>query len=808
MRLIRCHIENFGRLHDLTMEFNPDFQLIAEPNGWGKSTLAAFIRVMFFGFEGENKRKGTENGRKRYEPWQGGAYGGQITFETGGKTYTAVRIFGDKKANDSFELRDAQTNLKSDDFSENLGEEIFQINGESFARTVFIGQNDCATATTDSINAKISNLTDNMNDLDCYEKAAAALQDAQNKLTPRRKTGLLSQMNDEITGMQTEVRQNASLEEAIRDCTQRESEARAALQENRRQQDELFALSGQVSRAQDAKAKWEEYTRLCVACTLTEEACRSAEEYFPGEVPSEEELRSCMAVCDEMERAAEGMRIYALTEEEQKEFKELTAETTEGSDASSDSEEDAAEERESASRDPETCDAREDDVQAKDTQEENDLPKDDAQAPDAPRRKRSLTPASVLLLIGTILAVAGLVIYFAFLPYLQWLIVATAGVALILVGRMMRLSASRKKAAEANVHEQMERAMARERAMQEEALARETAAREEAQAREQAAREEAAAREQAIRLDILVEKLQNHRSARMQYEEKRAEVEEQIRRMGRSPEDPLGDQIQEIWRKRIDAQTARRDAQTALQNKKDFEDSTDMSFLLNTDPSQSDTSGRDQTGEKKQLPSMEELHDLQARLEEQAEQIRGQADAYASRLADLREKYDDWTLTGERLAAALEERDRVQEQFDQTRLALESLTTAKEAMTAKYMEPLMKSFSEYYGILTGEDAGADGADDSARIDAAQYRLDANTNLTVEEYGMQRETAYLSRGYQDMVGLCLRLALVDAMYPDEKPFLLLDDPFVNLDEENRAGGQRLMEAVTKRCQVIYFTCRGV
>ncbi|MCC8152431.1 MAG: AAA family ATPase, partial [Lachnospiraceae bacterium] len=121
MRLIRCHIENFGKLHDVTLEFEQGCHVIREQNGWGKSTLAAFIRVMFFGFEGENKRKNIKNERKRFLPWQGGGYGGSLTFETGGSVYTVTRSFADKRITDSFALRDAQTNLISTDFSEKLG---------------------------------------------------------------------------------------------------------------------------------------------------------------------------------------------------------------------------------------------------------------------------------------------------------------------------------------------------------------------------------------------------------------------------------------------------------------------------------------------------------------------------------------------------------------------------------------------------------------------------------------------------------------------------------------------------------------
>ena len=50
MKLIKCHIENFGKLSDFTYDFTDGCNTVCEENGWGKSTLAAFLRVMLFGF--------------------------------------------------------------------------------------------------------------------------------------------------------------------------------------------------------------------------------------------------------------------------------------------------------------------------------------------------------------------------------------------------------------------------------------------------------------------------------------------------------------------------------------------------------------------------------------------------------------------------------------------------------------------------------------------------------------------------------------------------------------------------------------
>ena len=51
MRLIACHIDNFGKLSNMNINFNDGINIINQPNGWGKSTLAAFLKAMLYGFD-------------------------------------------------------------------------------------------------------------------------------------------------------------------------------------------------------------------------------------------------------------------------------------------------------------------------------------------------------------------------------------------------------------------------------------------------------------------------------------------------------------------------------------------------------------------------------------------------------------------------------------------------------------------------------------------------------------------------------------------------------------------------------------
>ena len=74
MKLISCHIENFGCLSDYDIQFQNGITEIEEENGWGKSTLATFIRVMLYGFDNETRRSVTERERNQKSPWQKGTW--------------------------------------------------------------------------------------------------------------------------------------------------------------------------------------------------------------------------------------------------------------------------------------------------------------------------------------------------------------------------------------------------------------------------------------------------------------------------------------------------------------------------------------------------------------------------------------------------------------------------------------------------------------------------------------------------------------------------------------------------------------
>lgn len=208
MQILRLHIENFGRLHDFDMEFQEGLQVLCQENGWGKSTLAAFIKAMFYGLPQTARRSLKENERKRYRPWQGGAFGGSMEFRVERDTYRVERFFGAKDREDTFALYDCLTGLKSGAYSSGLGEELFHVDRGAYERSCFFMQQDLELSASGSLNARLSRVEEDAGDMRNYEKAVASLEE---KMKYYRKTG----NRGEIARLQEE---KGAVREEFRTC--------------------------------------------------------------------------------------------------------------------------------------------------------------------------------------------------------------------------------------------------------------------------------------------------------------------------------------------------------------------------------------------------------------------------------------------------------------------------------------------------------------------------------------------------------------------------------------------------------------
>ena len=183
MKLVSLHIDNFGKFNNFDLDFNDGLNQFVKDNGWGKSTLTAFIKVMFYGFDNSAKRDFYENEKKRYKPWNGGVYGGNITFMADNKCYTIYRTFENKDKDDTFRLIDYRTRLKSDDYSSNAGYELFKIDSDTFQNTLCIYENNCTTESTGDIEALLGDEHSDTDDVNNFNKVIKNMDERQSLMS-------------------------------------------------------------------------------------------------------------------------------------------------------------------------------------------------------------------------------------------------------------------------------------------------------------------------------------------------------------------------------------------------------------------------------------------------------------------------------------------------------------------------------------------------------------------------------------------------------------------------------------------------
>ena len=293
MRLLRCHIENFGVLSGFDYEFESGLTVICRENGFGKSTLAAFLKAMFYGLPRTGARTAANNERKRYEPWQGGKYGGFLEFSHGDTSYRVTRYFGKTAAKDSFEIYDLTNRTKETAFSEKLGEELFGLDAESFARSTFVPQLAARELeATSSMRAKLTNLVDDTNDMNNFDTAMAALRAYRSERKAYRgSNGEIDRLAEEIRALEEE-RFRAEGKRPELESVLREIDAQNAQQAEKTA--ELALVRADIQKAagqRERQLKKERLYELRAQVKQQDETMQALREKYPDGLPAAEEIR-------------------------------------------------------------------------------------------------------------------------------------------------------------------------------------------------------------------------------------------------------------------------------------------------------------------------------------------------------------------------------------------------------------------------------------------------------------------------------------------------------------------------------------
>lgn len=218
MKLLRCHIDNFGVFHDYDMEFSDGLNVIMQENGWGKSTLTAFLKAMLYGFDSRRTRDITENERRRYIPWQGGKFSGTLDFEANGKQYRIQRSFGEVPRNDRCRVTELATGLPCPQTGNSVGEWLFHLDSEAFKRSVYIADTvfDAAKGRS-GLHTRLNAVVSEANDIGKYDAAIAMLEQRRKFYEKTGNRGEIAEISNKIVAYQQEKR---SFESMIHEISQ------------------------------------------------------------------------------------------------------------------------------------------------------------------------------------------------------------------------------------------------------------------------------------------------------------------------------------------------------------------------------------------------------------------------------------------------------------------------------------------------------------------------------------------------------------------------------------------------------------
>lgn len=213
MKINKIYISAFGGLKDFTLELHDGLNVIYGDNEAGKSTVAAFIKAMFYG-TGRNSKNLSESIRLKYTPWDNSTMAGRIFFEHKGKNYCLEREFRKSDSTDRILLVDLDSS-KEISTGENIGQQFFGVSASAFERSLFIGNGDFIKdeAASSEINGKLSNIAVTGSEDVSYKQITDKIFATRAKLISRN--GKSGSYNEDLQSLET---LNSRLEKADLDA--------------------------------------------------------------------------------------------------------------------------------------------------------------------------------------------------------------------------------------------------------------------------------------------------------------------------------------------------------------------------------------------------------------------------------------------------------------------------------------------------------------------------------------------------------------------------------------------------------------
>lgn len=686
MLLLECHIDNFGRLSDERIVFSEGLNTVYRENGWGKSTLLAFIKAMLFGLDDTRRQSLDENERKKYLPWQGGGFGGSLSFADGKKKYRIERSFSQKPSEDTFTLYDLSTGLVSADYSSAVGEELFGIDADGFERTVFLSErslsekNDKKSIST--ISAKLSNLVGVSGDVSELDDAFKLLDERRKFYYKKGGGGEIGRLDGEISQLNLHLSELMRLKESVAETELQIKDAERRLASLKAERGTIVALrekAGMLSQYSIMKEQLNEReSRLCEFNLIF------------GDYPtSEAEIEIIL------QKRAEAERLSATVG----------------------------------------------DADSKVLPDESEI---DEHIAALDRARGASRGKSRLLLLAAILALAlgGALAALVSIPLIG------VGIVLSLPFFLLSIRAARSFRAALRVKES-----AREFIF---SYMGESTPDGSLTSRLFALKESA----KACRGELERNRKDAERRAALLLE-----VEAFLSRYPKIRGDEALAQLLRFAREREYLVADIERMRASLQS---FKTSNAIDDTARVTPiGSAEGVEREISETERRIALLKKQYEYDCSLLETEDELR----AKLCELEDTRELY--------------------RENLNAIQKTVKFLEKARDNLNSRYLGGTQASFEKYVNMISGE-----GGD---------YSIDTSFRVSKNERGSAKLSEAYSRGTRELYALAIRLALIDSLYENESPFIMLDDPFASFDDRKVEAALSILKKIAVRKQIIYMTC---
>lgn len=766
MILTKCHIENFGKFTDYDCEFTEGFNVINQPNGWGKTTLSIFIKAMFFGLKSTRVTSLEENDRKLYQPAGNGKYGGYVEFLKDGVKYRLERYFGQNERLDTCKLIDLSTGNSYEESDKKWGERLFTVNSDAFLRTLFLSQKDIDLSDNQSIADKIGNVYQEVG-ADDIDLALKNLDEKATFLKHKRGKG----------GLIDEKKERALLiDRAIKECEEAVLGVKAIEQsivENEKQveafEKEINAVSNLSKKVREVSAIKERRKDYEIKCADREKTTKELDDLLYVVKDADATIND---VSSYTVKIAE---VNSLISERERVLVEINAKKQAKTEILA-----------NYKLEPKESDYREFSA-LKNEYNALGIAQEVESLPTATAQKKNVLPL-VGLIIAIILIATGVVL--AFSSLILGVVIALIGFVGAVVFLVLFISDMLKRNTEKIA------LMTKNGAQDERVIeSQKTAIYSKMLLIKGRLGVEELSDETFLNtisndledLSKLNAGLEHSKSVIESLERKIVTETEKVNQFISVFNLPIEYNNKTNSEKLAFLTTIMRDINT-LEDKKTRLDKEillifERGIELSPELEQYDANVLDK--KEKELNNslkekVEELHKLKT----------SRANCYL-----MQEKLSEY----EQEKVSVE--DDIMNLERQLKIVLktrELLSGARIDLTTKFLKPITDGVAYYLKQFTGEDCN--------------IRVDSNYMVQYELNGEYKSIDYCSRGWKNLYSLALRFAFIDAVYKKDEdrkinPFIILDDPFVNYDVEHIQNSLKVLKDLAKNRQIIYFVCHN-